>query len=183
MARTSSGSTNERSRDRIGPAGPWGAAQAHALALRWMAGRDLTSAQLRERLARRGCAPETIDDVVDRLTGEQVVDDRRVALAAARTARDVKRHGPHRIARSLEQRGIPHDLARDVVAATFSEADEAALAERALARRLRGAADAAAELRRLHRYLSRQGFTESVIVSTLKAHATAARHADDKITA
>jgi regulatory protein len=144
--------------------------QAFALALRWIAARDLTEAQIRDRLTRRGTGQPIVNAVLARLAEDRVVDDRRVAQTVARAARDVKRHGPCRVARDLESRGVAREVVRDVVAETFADADADQLVERALARRLRGPIDTPNEYRRLSRYLARQGFPPDSIVRALDPH-------------
>jgi regulatory protein len=135
-------------------------ADAYVTALRMLARRELSEAQVRTRLARREFESEDIDSAVARLREEQALDDRRTALACARTEAHVKRHGRRRALRTVESLGIDRGLARDAVAEVFGEIDEDALIRSALDRRLRAGAaiedDAVA--RRMHRYLLAQGF-------------------------
>ncbi|GIT67830.1 MAG: hypothetical protein Ct9H300mP25_13020 [Acidobacteriota bacterium] len=58
--------------------------------------RELTSTQLRDRLARKGFAPEAVNDTIQRLTEEGALDDRRTAGIYARQAALIKHRGPRR---------------------------------------------------------------------------------------
>jgi regulatory protein len=136
--------------------------EPYVLALGWLARRELTEKQVRQRLARKGCEPEAIDDAVARLKTERALDDQRVAGAFARTAVRLKGRGPLRLTRDLQALGVDRQAARDAVQDVLAETDEATLARQAVARRWRRAdrpepADAA----RLYRALLRQGFGPS----------------------
>ena len=61
-----------------------GIADSYTAALTLLSRRELSSTQLRQRLARRKFSPHEIEDVVPRLTRDGTLDDRRVALASAR---------------------------------------------------------------------------------------------------
>src|SRR5437899_8465839 len=117
--------------------------------------RELSEAQIRQRLARKGHEPDAVDAAVDRLRAERAVDDARVAEAIAHTETAVRRHGKLRVRRQIEQAGIAPATARHVIDSVFDAIDDDALLEAALARRLRGRDRMAdeAEFRRLFRYL------------------------------
>ena len=132
---------------------------AYVLALGWLARRELTEKQIRQRLARRGLEPDAIDEAVARLKAERAIDDARVAGAFARTAVRLKGRGPMRLERDLQVLGIERGAAKAAVRDVLADTDEQTLARQALARRWRRAdrpepADAA----RLYRALLRQGF-------------------------
>ena len=110
---------------------------AYVAGLTLLARRELAEAQLRERLTRRRFTPDDIDAAVTRLRRERALDDRRTALACARTEVRVRQRGRARVVRQIEALGIARDIARDAVAEVFAEVDEAALLEQALDRRLR----------------------------------------------
>jgi regulatory protein len=132
---------------------------AYALALSWLARRELTEKQVRQRLARRGIEGDAVDDAVARLKASRALDDARVAGAFARTAARLKGRGPIRLERDLVGLGVDRAAAAAAVREVLADTDEPALARHALARRWRRAerpdrADAA----RLYRALLRQGF-------------------------
>jgi regulatory protein len=134
----------------------------YVLALGWLARRELTEKQIRQRLARRGLEADAVDEAVARLKAERALDDARVAGAFARTAVRLKGRGPMRLERDLQALGIERGAARAAVRDVLADTDEKTLARQAAARRWRRAdrpepADAA----RLYRALLRQGFGPS----------------------
>jgi regulatory protein len=143
----------------------------YTLALSWLALRELTSAQIADRLHRRGFQPAVVEDVVARLLRARALDDRRVAGAMARTAVEIKRRGPARVLAELQRAGIDRETARQAVKDAFGALDENALIDKALSRRLRGQVLDASQFRRLYAYLVRQGFSPTRAVSALKARA------------
>jgi len=151
-------------------------ASAYAAGLRLLARRELSEAQVRERLARKAFEPAAIDEAVGRLRRAGALDDYRVAVAAARTEAAVKRRGRLRIERHLATLGIAPEVVARALAEAFSTIDEAALIERALARRLRGPGariEDAAHFRRLHQYLVRQGFQPAAVTALLRRRSRA----------
>jgi regulatory protein len=142
---------------------------AYLAALRMLARRDLSEAQIRERLARRGHAADAVDRAVAKLAAEGAVDDRRVAAAIAHTETAVKRHGRRRVARQIEHAGISRATARAAVDEVFGGLDEEALVDAALDRRLRRGRliEGPTEFARLYRYLIGQGFDPDRVVQTL----------------
>jgi regulatory protein len=140
-------------------------------ALKMLARRELSEAQVRERLARRGHDPESIDAAVARLKGERAIDDARVAEAIARTETAAKRRGKLRVARQIQNAGITGSIARRAVDEIFGEIDSDALIEAALTRRLRAGMSIQddAEFHRLCRYLIGQGFEADHVIRTLTA--------------
>jgi regulatory protein len=150
----------------------------YALSLKWLAIRELTERQLRQRLAARQVPSPSIDEVVQTLKRNGAIDDQRTARAAARTQALVKRHGRYRVTRHLAVLGIDRDLARRVVQEVFAEIDEDKLLEQAFTRRLgrtRRAVKDAAEYRKVYGYLVRQGFEPSAVVKLLRDRSRAAR--------
>jgi regulatory protein len=154
-------------------------ADAYVTALRLLARRELSEAQVRTRLARREFEPDAIDAAVARLQSERALDDRRTALACARTEATVKRHGQRRALRAVEGLGIDRELARAAVAEVFGEIDEDALVAQALDRKLRhppsrkatarqAVSFETALARRLSRYLLAQGFDPSRVHAAIR---------------
>src|SRR5687768_5921267 len=142
---------------------------AYLAALRMLARRDLSEAQIRERLARRGHASDAVDRAVARLAQEGAVDDRRVAAAIAHTETAIKRRGRRRVERQIEHAGISRSTARAAVDEVFGALDEETLLEAALDRRLRRGRmiDGPGEFARLYRYLIGQGFDPDRVIQTL----------------
>jgi regulatory protein len=145
---------------------------AQAAALRLLAGREMSTARLRDRLRSRGFPDDVIDGTVARLTGAGILDDRRAAGAAARTLVMVRQRGRHRVARELERLGFARDQARDAVQSVLADTDERAVIEKVVASKLRdrrSIPDAAA-YRRLYAALLRRGFPADLIRTALKPY-------------
>ncbi len=145
---------------------------AYIDALKMLGRRELSEAQIRQRLARRQHADEDIDAAVARLREERAIDDVRVAEAIARTQVSIKKRGRLRVRRQIEQAGILPATANRVINAVYGALDQDALLESSLAKRLRGRERIAddAEFRRLYRYLIGQGFEPDRVMATLKKH-------------
>ena len=143
---------------------------AYIDALKMLARRELSEAQIRQRLKRREHDPDAIDAAVSRLREERAIDDARVAGAIARTETSVKRHGKLRVRRQIEQAGILPATARQAVDEVFGALDEDALLDAALGKRLRGRETIAddAEFGKLFRYLIGQGFEPERVMALLK---------------
>jgi regulatory protein len=155
-------------------------ADAYVAALRLLARRELSEAQVRTRLVRREFESEEIDAAVARLQEERALDDRRSALACARTEAHVKRHGRRRALRAVEALGLDRELARAAVAEVFGDLDEDALITQALDRKLRfgGSIEEAAVARRVHRYLLAQGFDAGRVHAAIRSRLKNAIHDD-----
>jgi len=147
--------------------------RAYVAGLTLLARRELAEAQVRTRLAKRKFDEDDIDAAVARLRGERAIDDRRTALACARTEVRIKHRGRARIVRHIEALGIARDVARDAVADVFADVDETALLEQALDRRLRQGMSLTdpAVFRRVHRYLLAQGFEPGRVLTLLRHRA------------
>ena len=142
----------------------------YELGLSWLARRELTERQLRERLRKRRLSPGAVDAAIERLRQNGALDERRTAFAYARTSVRLTTRGRRRVIQELAARGIDADLAREAVDAAFADVDEPARLAEALAKRLAGPIEDAAHLRRLHRALERLGFSTEMIVRALDAH-------------
>jgi regulatory protein len=150
---------------------------AYVQALTWLARRELSERQVRERLARRGVVDEEIDAAVARLRGERAIDDRRVALACARSTVRLKGRGRERVRRAVEAIGIARDVARAAVDEVFADVDEAALIERALTKRWPKSDEPdRREVQRIYQALVRQGFPADRVRQAIRARRTA--HSD-----
>ena len=148
-------------------------------ALAMLARSELSAAQLRRRLLRKGFAPEAVEATLRRLAREGALDDRRAAAVHARRAALVTHRGPLRTEREIASLGIAPSLARAATAEAYAEADTRTVLERALKRRLSGPVQDQAEFRRLYRYLLRQGFESHMAVAALRARARASATPDE----
>jgi len=135
-----------------------------------LARRELSEAQVRQRLARRSHDTDQIDDAVARLKQEGAIDDRRVADAIARSETSLRKRGRLRVKRKIESAGISSSLAKQATDETFGAIDPDALLDAALAKRLRHgkAVGDDREFNRLYRYLISQGFEPDRVLARLK---------------
>ena len=147
------------------------APSAYVAGLTMLARRELSEAQVRQRLARKGYEADKIDEAVDRLKSERAIDDARVAGAIARTQTAIKRRGKLRVAQQIARAGIGSATARQALDETFENLDDETLLAAALGRRLKGDRQIAddREFRRLYRYLIAQGFESDRVIKALSA--------------
>jgi regulatory protein len=143
---------------------------AYTEALKMLAQRELSEAQVRQRLARRGEAQDSIDQAVARLKAEGSINDERVAGLIARTQTRLKSRGRRRVQQQIEAAGIARSVASRAVDEAFQDVDADALLSASLSKRLRGRERIAddREFQRLFRYLSAQGFDSDRILAHLR---------------
>jgi len=156
-------------------------ADAYVAGLKLLARRELSEAQVRARLGRRQFDEDEVEAAVARLRREGALDDRRTALACARTEAHLRRHGRLRALRAVEALGIARPVARAAVAEAFADLDEEALLAQAIERRLRrgdAARPTPAVARRLHRYLLAQGFDAARVSAAIRSRFRAMTYDD-----
>ncbi len=151
--------------------------RARNVALRYLAARARTEAQVRDRLARADLGGEA-DAVVEWLVGLGYVDDEAYARSRARSLLAPGRLGPRLAERRLVAAGIERGRAREAVAAALADAGpdgegEATLCRALAEKRARSADLAALEdrvRRRLARFLLGRGFSGSAVARALGLH-------------
>jgi len=143
---------------------------AYLTALKQLARRELSEAQLRQRLSRRGFPHDDIDTAVARLRQDGSLDDARVAGAIARSQLSLKKRGHLRVLREIEAAGIASALADRAVAEAYAEVDVDALLAAAIDRRLgAGRIEDDRDMARVFRYLIGQGFESDRAMAALRA--------------
>ena len=149
----------------------------YTLALQWLSLRELSARQLRQRLTRREVAAEAIDAVILRLQQSGVLDESRMARAAARLETTIKGRGPARTRQKLKALGLADDDIARALDAALEEVDVATLLDRALEKRLRrekkGDVRDPAVVRRVVGALVRQGFAPGAVLARLRAKGAA----------
>jgi regulatory protein len=140
--------------------------------LKMLARRELSEAQVRQRLARREHSAHDIDAAIARLREERAIDDARVAEAIARTETSIRKRGKLRVRMQIERAGIAKATARKAVEDVFGGIDEGAQIEAALRKRLHGRESIAddREFQRLYRFLIGQGFESDRALAALRKH-------------
>jgi SOS response regulatory protein OraA/RecX len=143
---------------------------AYADALRILARRELPAEAIRSRLLDREHPSDAVETAIRQLIENGALDDRRFALAYARTAATVKGRGRLRVLRELAQQGVAREVASEAVGDVFGDLDERALVAKAIQKKLRGRPRVATvqDRARLYQYLVRQGFTPAAIAAALR---------------
>lgn len=139
-------------------------------ALRLLAIRARSTAEVRRALLRRGVSPAAVREALATLTRRGYLDDAAFATAYAEAQGVVRRRGPRRVTADLDSRGVPRDLAEAAVRGAFGPGEERRLAEAAAARKWPALSrqPRTVALRRLAAHLSRQGFAPEVIAALLR---------------
>ena len=144
---------------------------AYTTALTLLSRRELSTQQLRERLARRKFDPSDIEDVIKRLSSDRTLDDRRVALASARLEASIRKRGRRRVLQRVQQLGVSASVAKAAVDEVFSEVDEGAMLDQSIARKLKGTNARDLDMKavaRIVRSLVGQGFDGRAVLARLR---------------
>jgi regulatory protein len=143
---------------------------AMAYAVRLLAQQDRTTAEIRDRLKRRGFAAEASRGTVARLTQQGYLDDRKLAEHVVRDSLTRRPHGRRAIEWTLRKRGVPDEILTASLEQHLAGVDEtqmaAKLAQQRL-RRLQGLEPSKARTR-LISFLSRRGFDYETIQGALE---------------
>ena len=149
---------------------------AKALAIRWLARRDLSRAELTHRLRRRGIEELEVTRTLDDLTSLGYLSDARYASAVV--AQRKGRYGKRAIAHALTERGIARNDAADAMAQLAGSdegADALALWQRRFGQAPRDERDKARQVR----FLQARGYPLSVALAVLRK--VGVREADDAL--
>ncbi len=133
-------------------------------ALRLLNERPRSTAEVRERLIRRGYEAAQAEAVLSRLTALGLLDDRAFARVWVENRQTFRPRGRSALAAELRQKGLPPEVIAEALAEATEE-DESAQAlalARERARALRGL-DRPAFFRRLQGYLARRGFPAEAV--------------------
>jgi regulatory protein len=143
---------------------------AYLVALKMLAGRELSEAQVRQRLVRRKFESRDIDTAIARLKEAGYIDDARAAAVIAKRETTVRRRGKARVSNRLRAAGIARTVADRAIDQAFKDVDIDALLDASLQRRLRGRTriEDDKEMQRLYRYLIGQGFEADRVLDTLR---------------
>jgi regulatory protein len=144
--------------------------QAREAALRLLAVRPRSAAELLRRLRMKGYEPEVGEEVIARLRELGMIDDAAFAGLVVRDRVRLRPQGARRLANELRARGVDADTARAAIRETMEgeQTDERELARRAAEKwRPRPGEEPARARRRLHGFLARRGFDGDVIREVL----------------
>lgn len=146
-------------------AAPMGAATARNRALNWLARREHSSQQMRQKLSRIGCPADLADTLIRQLCEEGLLSDERYAEMLSRT-RFNRGFGPSRVRAELRSQGI-----NDETIAEYTKLDEQILLEQARAALVKRFGDLCAKDQKSRaqqaRFLAYKGFPSDVIFRAL----------------
>lgn len=127
-------------------------------ALRLLARRDHSRAELQGKLAAQAESAEQLEAVLDRLQSERLLSDQR--YASQRVVARAGRYGNARLKQELRQSGVSDD---DIVAALPEGGDEATRCRAVWARKFSQLPQSAAERAKQMRFLQYRGFSGDAI--------------------
>ena len=151
------------------PAGP--SPSAYQRALRRLARRDHSEAELRRALATRGHTEEEIDEALSRLRARRYVDDETFAEHFARSRLSHYGQGRARIRQGLRQRGVGREQMEAGLTAALQDVPEDEVLDQAARRywRQHTRVEPARRLPRLWAFLLRRGFAPGQVRRRLLA--------------
>lgn len=141
-------------------------------AVKLLAAKPRSVAELRERLLERQWTDETVVDAVLARLGEYgYLNDEQYALGYASFQVRQKPVGRGRLQRALALKKVDRETADEAIRKVFEETPEEQLIEQAIERRtrLRGRPETRAETKSLFDHLLRQGFSYDLVVRKVRA--------------
>ena len=134
------------------------AQKAHESALRYLDYRPRSVDEIRRHLKGKDVAPEVTDEVVERLTGVGLLDDRAFARYWLENRSDFSPRGERALRLELRQKGVPGDIIAEVLSEGHDEDEAAYRAAMAQARKVR-TTDPVEFRRKMEARLARRGFS------------------------
>jgi regulatory protein len=140
-------------------------AELKARALRALARREHSRAELARKLAPRAGSPETLEALLDALAAKKQLSDERYAEARAHQL--ARKYGAARIRRDLKSNGVDASIAEQAASAGA----ELERARAILARKYRAPVTSPMERARRMRFLQSRGFAHDTIRALLSSDA------------
>jgi regulatory protein len=140
--------------------------QAHQTALRLLAYRPRSEAEIRQRLVRRGLPPQIVQETIARLHEQGLLSDAAFARFWVEVRDQSSPRGHRLLWQELSAKGIEREIARQAIA-TVAEEDAALRAAQKKARHLQGQ-DYPVFRRRLGDFLLRRGFPYTTVRTTVE---------------
>jgi len=144
-------------------------------AVKLLAAKPRSVAELRERLLRgKNTNEEVVDVVIARLREYGYLNDERFAFSYASYKVKQKPVGRRRLERDLKFKKIDSGVANEALEMVYAETSEEQLIDQAIAKRLRirGKPKNRLEAKSLFDYLLRQGFAFELVSEKMRALAT-----------
>src|SRR5450631_56648 len=154
---------------------------ARQIVLRQLAMFPRSRAELLQKLAQRGCTPDVVGAVLDRMTQVGLVDDEAYALMLVRSQQAGRGLAKRALARELRTKGIAGELAESALS-SISDEDERDRARALVDKKLRAMHGLGIEVqtRRLAGMLARKGYSSSMTFAVIReAIADAPEHLPD----
>lgn len=157
-------------------------ARAFQRAVKLLAAKPRSIAELRERLSERCSSKAIVETVIARLREYGYLDDERYALGYASAKVRQQPIGRRRLQQSLQMKQVDRAVADEALDQVFAETPEEELIHRAIEKRvrLRGRPKTRAEAKSLFDHLLRQGFSFEMVSETVRA-ASKAEIDDDSL--
>jgi regulatory protein len=155
-------------------------ARAFQRAVKLLAAKPRSVAELRERLLERCSDEPTVETVITRLREYGYLDDERYALSYAASQVRQQPIGRRRLQQSLVLKKVDRTVADEALDQVFAETSEDQLIDRAIEKRvrLRGRPKTRAEAKSLFDHLLRQGFPFELVSEKVRAVSRAATDED-----
>jgi regulatory protein len=146
-------------------------ARAFQRAVKLLAAKPRSIAELRERLAERCSSKAVVETVITRLREYGYLDDERYALTYAASKVRQQPIGRRRLELSLRRKKVDRAVADEALNQVFAETPEEDLIDKAIEKRvrLRGRPKTRAEAKSLFDHLLRQGFEFELVSDKVRA--------------
>jgi SOS response regulatory protein OraA/RecX len=141
-------------------------------AIKLLAAKPRSIAELRERLLEKQWTDETtVDAVVEKLREYGYLNDERFAFSFASYKVRQKPVGRGRLRRDLQLKKVDKEIADEALKLVFEETPEEQLIDRAIEKRarLRGRPQTRAEIKSLFDHLLRRGFSYELVSQKVRA--------------
>ncbi|HJP93428.1 MAG TPA: regulatory protein RecX [Pyrinomonadaceae bacterium] len=146
--------------------------QTFERAVKLLAAKPRSVAELRERLLKRKGTPEAVvETVISRLKEYGYLDDERFAFSYASFKVKQRPLGRRRLERDLKFKKVPTEVANEALELVYTETPEEQLIDKAIAKRvrLRGRPKNRIEAKSLFDHLLRQGFPFDLVSDKVRA--------------
>lgn len=146
-------------------------------AVKLLAAKPRSVAELRERLLEKEWTnEEAVDAAVAKLSDYGYLNDEQFAQSFAASRVRQKPIGRTRLARDLQMKKVPKELADAAIKATYEETSEESLIDEAIGKRvrLRGRPETREETKSLFDHLLRRGFSYDLVIRKVRDLASGA---------
>jgi regulatory protein len=146
-------------------------ARAFQRAVKLLAAKPRSVAELRERLLERCPSKAIVETVIERLREYGYLDDERFAVGYASLKVKQQPVGRRRLQQSLVMKKVERSVVDEALNQVYAETSEAELIDRAIEKRvrLRGRPKTLAEAKSLFDHLLRQGFPFELVSDKVRA--------------